>query len=111
MGYKNKILFIEDIGERGYRVDRMLEQFDQAGLLNSAKALVFGDFIGGEEPGGHDRTGETIQFWSEKLKIPVYSGLPAGHGKVQRPVFFNCKAEIKLMGSKASLSMKSGGKK
>lgn len=109
---KGKILFFEDIGERGYRVDRMLEQFDQAGLFKSAKAVVFGDFIGGEEPnGGKDRTEEVFAHWAQKLKIPVYKGLPAGHAKVQRPVFFNSKAEISLSGKKSHLVIQSGGKK
>lgn len=109
---RNKILFLEDIGERGYRVDRMLEQMHQAGLLKNIKALVFGDFIGGEEPqGGKDRTGETIQHWAKKLNLPVYSGLPAGHAKVQRPVFLNTPATITLSGKRARLLVQSGGKK
>lgn len=109
---RGKILFLEDIGERGYRVDRMLEQLYQAGLLKGLKALVFGDFIGGEEPhNGKNRTGEAIQHWAKKLSLPVYSGLPAGHAKVQRPVFFNTPAILTLDGKRARLLVQSGGKR
>jgi len=41
---KNPILFLEEISERPYRIDRMLQQMNHAGILNKTKGVVLGDF-------------------------------------------------------------------
>ena len=105
---KGKILIIEDIGERGYRVDRMLVQLQQAGAFKGVRAVIFGDFVGGEE----NREEDCIYLWQDvqkrfalEAKFPVFKGLPFGHGAFQRPVPFNTGAELK-MGRKGSLRAK-----
>ena len=47
------ILFIEDVNERPYRIDRMLTQLLLAGVLRRARGLVFGEMRGCDEPGGN----------------------------------------------------------
>ncbi|MEQ1878532.1 MAG: LD-carboxypeptidase [Bdellovibrionia bacterium] len=90
---RGKILFIEEVNERGYRVDRRLVNLKLTGQLEGAKALVFGDFIGGAEPeSGRKMWKDAIQDLAQTLKIPVYSGIHSGHGPLQRPVPFNTKA-------------------
>jgi muramoyltetrapeptide carboxypeptidase len=89
-----KILFIEDLGERGYRVDRILEHFYQAGLFKKCKALVIGEFLGGKEEDGKALWPQVFKSWAQRLKIPVFSGLEAGHGIVQRPVPLGTKARL-----------------
>lgn len=89
-----KILFIEDLGERGYRVDRILEHFHQAGLFRKCKALVIGEFLGGKEDSGKALWPQVFKSWAERLTIPVFSGLEAGHGIVQRPVPLGTRAEL-----------------
>lgn len=83
-----KILFLEDIGERGYRVDRMLEQFRQAGLFEKCAGVVFGHFLGGDEPNKGGEPYSYIPFalerFAETVKIPVWKNLEAGHGERQR---------------------------
>lgn len=108
---KGKFLFIEDIGERGYRIDRMLEQIRQAGLFKSCRGLLIGDFIGGEEPMSQKNlTSLVFQRWAKDLDIPVFSGVEAGHAAIQRPLPFGTKA-ILSAGPKASLVVESGRKK
>src|SRR5580692_5758019 len=46
------MLLLEDIGERGYRIDRVLEQLRQAGVLRNLKAVLLGAFLGGAEADG-----------------------------------------------------------
>src|SRR4029078_11668602 len=46
------VLFLEDVNERPYRLDRMLTQLQLAGILGRARALVFGEMRGCEEAGG-----------------------------------------------------------
>lgn len=92
---RDKILFIEDLGERGYRVDRILEHFDQVGLFKKCKALIIGEFLGGEEPSTQKPLWpQVFKDWSERLAIPVFKGLEAGHGVVQRPVPLLTQAEL-----------------
>ncbi len=84
---KNKIIFLEEIGERGYRVDRSLQQMKQAGLFNEASAVVLGDFLTGAEPDGKNLVQETVVRFFKNLKIPAFSGVETGHGQIQRPLF------------------------
>jgi len=90
-----QILFLEDVGERGYRVDRMLTHLIQAGVLRQVRAVVFGSFIGGREADGKDLVPAVLKRFARTLRVPVLAGLPAGHGERQRPVFFNTPAELK----------------
>lgn len=86
---KDKILFLEDVGERGYSVDRMFEQFSQANLLHSLKAIVLGSFTQGLEKNGNDLTGRAIKRWSQSLDIPIFGNLPCGHGPKNFTLPFN----------------------
>lgn len=103
------ILFFEERGERGYRVDRLLMQMELAGMFKAAKAIVFGDFIGGLEPDGKDMVTPVLARFAERMSIPVFSGVPAGHGETQRPVFFNTSAVLKC-GDAGVLTISSGVK-
>lgn len=67
----DKILLLEDVNERAYRVDRMLEHLEQAGIFKKAKAILLGDFTGGEEPDGKSLMQETLKNFAEYYKIPV----------------------------------------
>lgn len=106
-----KFLFLEDIGERGYRIDRMFEQFRQAGVLKKCHGILLGDFIGGEEPGGkEDKTNLVFKRWAKDLEIPLFKGLEAGHAAVQRPVPFNTPCELTVEDGRAELVIQTGGR-
>jgi muramoyltetrapeptide carboxypeptidase len=107
---KGKILFLEDIGERGYRIDRMFEQFRQAGLFKACRALVLGDFVGAQEPQSeHSTLPKVLRRWSQDLDIPLFTGLEAGHAPVQRPVPLNTNCQLQVTNSRGLLSIESGG--
>ncbi|XGC82435.1 LD-carboxypeptidase [Bdellovibrio bacteriovorus] len=106
------LLFVEDLGERGYRIDRMFEQFRQAGLFKRCHGLILGDFIGGEEPSTQKNNFNLVfKRWAQDLNIPMYQGLEAGHAVVQRPVPFNTSCELTLEKGKARLVIETGGRK
>ncbi len=88
------ILFLEDVGERGYRVDRMLQHLSQAGALRNVKAVVFGAFEGGREPDGGTFVPQVLRRFAREQRFPVVMGMAAGHGEHQRPVFFGTAAEL-----------------
>lgn len=89
---KGNILFLEDVGERGYRLDRFWEQLKQMGFMDQLKGIILGDFTEGAEPDGKNWVWPVLQERAASLKIPVYSGLPAGHGSIQRvlPLGIQC---------------------
>ncbi len=78
---KGGILFLEDINEHPYRVERNLLQLLQAGVLDDQKAIILGDF-GGWKKSPLDR-GYTLKAVLEALrartKTPILTGLPFGH--------------------------------
>lgn len=99
---QNKILFIEEINERAYRVDRVLEQMSQAGILQQAKAILFGDLIDKGEPDGKFLVEEIIQEFASQCMLPVLQIKNVGHGSTNYPLFLG-KAGKLSMGSSASL--------
>ena len=108
---KGKILFMEDVAERGYSVDRMLEQMVQAEIIHKGlKALIFGDFTMGLEKDGRDFTQEALWRFAQRVSYPVLKGLPAGHGhEFNYPVPFNTASILKL-GRRGELTCSYGGR-
>lgn len=78
------ILFLEDIGERGYRLDRHWEQMLQAGLLDQIQGIILGDFTLGDEPDGKNYVWDVLNRRALDYAKPVFAGIPAGHGLIQR---------------------------
>jgi len=78
---KGGILYLEDIGEHPYRVERMLTQLHYAGVLKDQKAILLGQFTN-YRLAPHDRGFklETVVEWlRSQVKAPVFTGLPFGH--------------------------------
>ena len=91
-----KILFLEEIGERAYRVDRILEHMGLLQIFRGIKALILGPFLGGEEPGGGSKLPTFLKLWAGKQKFPVFKGIPSGHEKKrQRLLPLGSVAEIR----------------
>ncbi len=75
------VLFLEDVGERPYRIDRLLTQIEQAGLLDGVAAVVLGDMVGCDEPGGTPTWRDAVDRVLRRHSVPVLAGLPFGHGQ------------------------------
>ncbi|MGE4233620.1 MAG: LD-carboxypeptidase [Bacteriovoracia bacterium] len=84
---KGKILFIEEVSEFPYRIDRMLTQILHSGLLDSIKGLIIGQMIKCEDPRGQATVWQAIESailpFLHKKKIPTMLHFPAGHGSPQ----------------------------
>lgn len=75
------ILFLEDVAEHPYRVERMLIQLAQAGILGKQKAIVLGrfsDYKLAPHDNGYDLH-EVVAWLRKTVKVPVVTGLPYGH--------------------------------
>ena len=84
---KNKIVFIEDVGESPYKIDRMLTQLILSGKLQEAAGIIIGKCHNcgkGSTGGTWDPTfGEVIDNLIAPLEIPCFSGFMIGHTKDQ----------------------------
>ncbi|MET0961404.1 MAG: muramoyltetrapeptide carboxypeptidase [Noviherbaspirillum sp.] len=84
------VLFVEDVNEHPYRVERMLLQLLHGGILGRQKALVLGDFSSyrlSDYDNGYDFNA-MLDWLRREVRIPVVCGLPFGHirDKVTLPV-------------------------
>jgi muramoyltetrapeptide carboxypeptidase len=100
---KGGILFLEDVHEHPYRVERMLTQLLYAGVLGRQKAILLGHFTN-YKPVPHDRgfrLATVVQWLRTQVKAPVLTGLPFGHvpTKVMLPV--GAKVELAVEGRDA----------
>jgi muramoyltetrapeptide carboxypeptidase len=78
-----RILFLEDVSERLYRVDRYLSQLRLAGKLQAAAGVLLGSFsYDDEEQAESEATlAALIDDYLDRLDIPVIAGFPAGHAQ------------------------------
>jgi muramoyltetrapeptide carboxypeptidase len=88
------ILFLEDIAEHPYRVERMLYQLHFAGILARQRAVLLGAFNGydlAENDNGYD-TAAVVSHFRATQGVPIYTGLPFGHvpDKLTLPVGGHC---------------------
>jgi muramoyltetrapeptide carboxypeptidase len=81
IGTAGKILFLEDVGEKPYRIERMLTHLQMAGKLEGIAGVILGDFV---ECEGEGEVGlqQIFKEFFRKVSYPVVSGLAAGHGEV-----------------------------
>lgn len=85
LSFENRIVMFEEIGERAYRVDRMLFHLEQSKSFKKCKAVIFGHFIQDHEPGSSvSKNSELLENWAQKQSFAVFSGLPCGHDTEQR---------------------------
>ena len=93
------VLFLEDVNEHPYRVERMLDQLRHAGVLAGQKAIVLGQFTG-QKKVPHDRgfgMHAVVDRLRTLLKVPVLTGLPFGH--VPTKVLLPVGAKVELAAS------------
>lgn len=103
---KGKILFIEEVGEYYYHIDRMMTSLKLAGKLDDLSALVVGGMNKIEEtkvPWGRSIE-ETIFEIVREYKYPVFLNFPAGHVSDNRAFYIGRQAQIAIKGKKAILS-------
>lgn len=99
------ILFIEEIGEYPYAVERMLWQLYHAGILERQQAVILGDFTDCEaEPGRFLYTmAHVIDTLRTLLTIPVLTGLPFGHVAKKLTIPYGALATLTLSAGAFSL--------
>jgi muramoyltetrapeptide carboxypeptidase len=95
---RGALLFFEDLGERPYRLDRLVTALDLAGVFGAASAVILGDFSGCREPeatrGGSPSAEEVLSERLGRLPIPVAFGGAFGHQTRNRALPYGTLAEL-----------------
>ncbi|MDB5775669.1 MAG: muramoyltetrapeptide carboxypeptidase [Herbaspirillum sp.] len=100
------ILFLEDIAEHPYRLERMLLQLHHAGALKKQQAILLGDFSGyrlAPHDNGYDFDA-MLAYLRAELKLPILTGLPFGHIRDHATLAVGAHACVKADGDSWSLS-------
>ena len=103
----SRIIFLEDVHEAFYRIDRKMMQLEQSGLLHHAAAIVLGDFTDCQDETRSARKVYSMdEAWEEifgklgkRLGIPVAKGLGVGHGPSFAPLPLGATYELSPSGS------------
>jgi muramoyltetrapeptide carboxypeptidase len=93
--FDGRILFLEDTGEKAYRIDRMLVQLRQSGALGRLAGIVFGAIRAID--GNEQESAMIARFAAEQtagLGCPVLYGIEAGHGTENFTIPFGVRARI-----------------
>lgn len=103
------ILFLEDVGEAAYRVERMLLTLLDAGLLERQRAILLGDFANADDAWrfvGDHTLASALAYIRSRLgpQIPMIAGLPFGHIRRKATLPVGLPARIRLEGGHAALS-------
>nr|WP_299114075.1 LD-carboxypeptidase [uncultured Winogradskyella sp.] len=100
-----KILFIEEIGEYKYHIDRMLQSLKRAGYFKNCKGLIVGDM---------SKMRKNTTLWGTSVEqlildafaeydFPIAFNMPAGHEKDNRAMVFGKTIELKVTKEKSSV--------
>lgn len=103
---QERILFLEDVDEYLYHIDRMMMQLKRSGRLKSIVGLVVGAFTDmrdNEEPFGSDAY-EIIYSITKDLRIPIAFGFSAGHVEPNLPLIMGRQVELRVEEQEATLT-------
>ena len=95
LNYGNAILFIEDVGEKPYQIDRLIQNLRLSGILGQLSGLIVGQFSEcGEDPSMMQTMQEVILAAVNEYDYPVCFNFPAGHVDYNLPIILG--AEVSL---------------
>ena len=77
--WDDTVLLLEDVGERPYRLDRLVQQLRDAGVFRRVRAVVLGTFPRCDEPGGIPTARDVLGDLFSDFPGPVVAGVPTGH--------------------------------
>lgn len=106
---QGKILFLEDVGEHLYHLDRMMNSFKLAGKLKGIQALLVGGFTemkDNKRPFGKSYLEIIRSYLPEDL--PIIAGFPAGHQSNNIPIPFGMPCKLNIYDGKFELKLTNG---
>jgi len=101
---ENGILFIEDIGEEPYKIDRMMWTLKLSGVLSNIKGLLVGSFTEcKEDESMYQNVYESIKSLIKPFDIPVCFNFPVGHTNNNYPLLHGSKVKVETGKEMASV--------
>ena len=93
--FEGAVLFLEDVGERPYRLDRMLTHLRLAGVADQVAGVVVGELTGCEEPDADYSAEDVVADCLAAWEVPAVMGFPAGHGELNMtlPLGLTCRLD------------------
>jgi len=106
---KGGLLFLEDVNEHPYRVERQLLQLQQAGVIDNQAAVLLGDFSGAARTPNDRGYGlkDAVAALRSRTKTPVLTGLPFGHVRTKVCLPVGGTVELYVQGREAILGWQS----
>ncbi len=95
--FRGALLFLEDVREPAYRIDRMLTQWVQSGRLRRIAGIVAAK-IAAVNDGEEEPIRKAFASAGKRLSVPVWYGFPAGHTRPNYPLPFGVRARIDARG-------------
>ncbi len=89
--FSQSVVFLEDVGEPAYKIDRMLTQMKMAGLFTRVRGVVTGTFERCDHP---EYLPEIFSDIFSEYRVPVLMGLAAGHGPVNLALPMGCRVNL-----------------
>ncbi len=100
--FRGAVLLLEDIGERPYRLDRMLTQLKYAGVLDAVAGVVLGEFTNCEEKDANYTSADVLSDILRATQKPCARGFHIGHGAINHAAPLG--ARVRLNADLAELS-------
>lgn len=91
---KERVFFLEDVGEAPYSIERSLDHMKQAKIFNGVDAVIFGDFTETD----NDLMDVVFDRFAESVSFPVFRLTGMGHGTINYPLPFLTYTEISVDG-------------
>lgn len=102
--HKNTIMFIEDVGENLYAIDRMMQTFKLTGRLEDLQGLIVGGFSDMKGENFGQTAYEIIREAIEDYSYPVCFGFPAGHIPNNYPLILGANIELSVDGKGSDIA-------
>lgn len=102
----NSLLFIEDIAERHYHIDRMMQNLRLSGVMGKISGLIVGQFTDcADDPLMQTSIKQTILNATEGYSYPVLFDFPAGHSEPNLPLWLGRKHQLTVQKRKSKLEL------
>lgn len=103
--HPGSILFIEDVSEPIYKVERILYQLKLSGILPNLKGLIIGQFTDYKPDGNHKRMEDMIHDIVKDYDYPIAFGVPVGHVDHNIPLIESSEATLTVTPEKVTLTL------
>ncbi|CDN32890.1 Muramoyltetrapeptide carboxypeptidase [Mucinivorans hirudinis] len=102
---EGNVIFIEDLSEKLYHIDRMMQNLERSGKLKRAKAILVGQFTDISQLERFDvkSAEELIKNYTKKYNIPVIFGFPAGHDRPNLAIYLGRKVRVTVTNEIANI--------